>query len=309
MEFQDYYKTLSISRSATDDEIKKSYRKMARKYHPDVSKVANAEEKFKQAKEAYEVLKDPEKRKSYDQLGENWKQGQGYQPPPGWEQQTRGKQAPPHGYQSHDYSDFFESIFGQQSNRQTNGQDQHATIALSLEEAFKGTTRTLSFREPIVDPRTNQVTNKTRSIKVNIPAGVVEGQHIRLGGQGEPGRGGGISGDLYLAVEVLPHRFFITDGKDIHLSLPITPWEAALGANIAVPTLGGDIKLKIPPNSQTGSKLRLKGRGLSKSKPGDQYVVLKIHVPKPKTEDQRKLYEQMAAQMDFNPRKNLTARN
>ncbi len=315
MEYQDYYKILGVSREATPEEIKKSYRKLARKYHPDVSKEENAEEKFKQAKEAYEVLKDPEKRKAYNAMGSNWRQGQGFTPPPGWEFQQRGGRSETFGGGG-DFSDFFETLFGQfgrggagRTYREfkQRGQDQHSKVTVTLEEAFHGGTRVLTLQEPAMDPQTGQVSYQTRTLRVKIPAGVTQGQQIRLHGQGAPGIGGGPNGDLYLEIQLQPHRFYTVEGKDIFLNLPVTPWEAALGGKIEVPTLGGDIALTIPPGSQTGQKLRLKGRGLAGTPAGDQYVLLKIYIPEPKNEQQKQLYRQMAEHMQFNPRKELLA--
>ena len=315
MEYQDYYKTLGVSREATAEEIKKSYRKLARKYHPDVSEEPNAEEKFKSVKEAYEVLKDSEKRKAYDQMGAHWQQGQGFQPPPGWEFHQRGADGAT--YQEFtgggNFSDFFESLFGQyarggaQRTREfrQRGQDQHAKIAINLEDAFQGTTRTLTLQEPSLNPQTGQVTYQTRHLKVKIPPGVTQGQQIRLSGQGSPGRGSGPHGDLYLEIALQPHAFYTVEGKDVYLNLPITPWEAALGAKVDVPTLGGNITLTIPPGSQTGQKMRLKNRGLPGKLPGDQYVLLRIYIPEPKNDQQKAIYQQMATEMQFNPRKAL----
>jgi curved DNA-binding protein len=317
MEYQDYYKILGVERNANADEIKKSYRRLARKYHPDVSSEKNAEEKFKQVKEAYEVLKDPEKRKAYDQMGANWKQGQGFSPPPGWEYQSRSGRGQTHEtFSQGDFSDFFESLFGGMGGARgqahhefkQRGQDQHAKVSISLEDAYRGATRELSLQEPQLDPRTGQVSYQTHTLRVKIPAGVTTGQQIRLQGQGTPGMGGGPKGDLYLEIQVMPHSLYTLEGKDVYLNLPITPWEAALGAKISVPTLGGTVELSIPAGSQTGQKLRLKGRGLPDKPAGDQYVLLKIYIPEPKNEQQKQLYRQMAEQMQFDPRKDLLAR-
>lgn len=306
MQFQDYYKTLGLKRNASAEEIKKSYRLMAKKYHPDVSKEPNAEEKFKQAKEAYEVLKDPEKRKAYDQFGQNWQQGQGFQPPPDW----NFRQSQQHGHaQPEDFSDFFSEMFGggrqrahQRRNVRQRGEDQRSKITISLPEAFHGVTKTLNIREPQVDPRTGQIHYENKQLNVKIPAGTTQHQQIRLSGQGAPGMNGGPNGDLYLEIELQPHAHYLVEGRDLYLNLPITPWEAALGGTIEVPTLAGSVNLKIPAGSQSGQKLRLKGRGLPGKTPGDQYVILHIHVQEPKDAKQRALYEQMAQEMQFNPR-------
>lgn len=312
MEYKDYYKILGVAKNASPEDIKKEYRKLARKYHPDVSQEKNAEEKFKEVREAYEVLKDPEKRKAYDQMGMNWKSGQqGFQPPPGWEfhtQQSGGEEA----FGAGDFSDFFESLFGQRAQAHTRhrayqqrGQDQHAKINIFLEEAYKGTDHTIQLQEPERDPQTGMIAYKTRSIKVKIPAGVTEGQQIRLAGQGSQGIGGAPNGDLYLEIHFADHPYYTAKDRDIYLTLPVTPWEAALGAKIEVPTLGGPVALAIPAGSQTGTKLRLKGRGLPGGHPGDQYAILSIYIPEPKNENQRALYQKMADEMQYNPRTTL----
>ena len=316
MKFKDYYQIMGVPRTASQDEIKRAYRKLARKYHPDVSKERDAEARFKEIGEAYEVLKDAEKRAAYDQLGQNWKAGQDFTPPPNWdtgnfEFRTRGFG----GADADRFSDFFENLFGGggsgfragRGERGTGfamrGEDQHAKIQISLEEAYHGTTRTIQVSVPESDQYGN-VVRKTRSLQVKIPPGVMQGQQIRLAGQGGSGVGGGPAGDLYLEIEMLPHKLYQVEGKDVYLNLPLAPWEAALGTKLTVPTLGGKVELKIPPGSQSGQKLRLKGRGLGKP-PGDQYVVLQIVVPKPRTEKEREIYEQMARAMPFNPRSHL----
>lgn len=308
MDYQDYYKILDVSRHASLDEIKKSYRKLARKYHPDVSKEPNAEEKFKQVKEAYEVLKDPEKRKAYDQLGSNWREGQGFKPPPGWQyQQQASAGGHEQNFNAEDFSDFFSSIFGQERAQggfhQQQQQRRRASTAaahkikISLEEAYHGAVRTLTLREPVINQSTGQVELQERQLKVKIPAGVLSGQKIRL-----PNSDVQNGGDLYLEIDVMPNPRFTLEGRDVYLHLPVTPWEAALGATIPVTTLAGEVQLKIPAGSQTGQKLRLKGRGLPGQPAGDQYVLLKIFIPEPKNDEQRALYKQMAEKMYFNPR-------
>ncbi|MFW0078998.1 MAG: DnaJ C-terminal domain-containing protein [Coxiella endosymbiont of Haemaphysalis qinghaiensis] len=313
MEYQDYYKILGISRSATADKIKKRYRQLARKYHPDVSKEVNAEEKFKQVKEAYEVLKDPEKRKAYDAIGSECKQGQGFTPPSGWEFRPQDKTSYQE-FRKGNFSDFFETLFGGWGDRgrkwtrtrfSQRAQDQHSRIAISLEEAFYGTTRTLTLQEPTLDQKTGQVNYKTRTLRIKIPAGVTQGQQIRLQGQDSSGIGGAPNGDLYLQIYLKAHQFYTVEGRNIYLNLPVTPWEAALGTKITVPTLGGAVELTLPSGSQTGRKLRLKGRGLPGQPPGDQYVLLNIYIPEPKTHQQKQLYQKMSELMHFNPRKEL----
>lgn len=315
MDYKDYYKILGVDKTATADDIKKQYRRLARKYHPDVSKEDNAEEKFKEVKEAYEVLKDTEKRKAYDQLGSGWQGGQGgFEPPPGWDfnqQQSAGA-----GFQGGgDFSDFFESIFGgmggaqqrhgHSSHFQQRGEDKHSKINISLQQAFHGSEMVLQLQDAVINQQTGQVERKTRDLKVKIPKGVTNGQQIRLAGQGGPGYGGGANGDLFLEISIDSDKHYQVDGANLTLHLPITPWEAALGANIEVPTLGGNVNLKIPAGSQTGQKLRLKGRGLPAKTPGDQFVILDIYIPKPENDQQKALYEQMSQQMQFNPRQDL----
>jgi len=315
MEYKDYYKLLGVSRDASQDDIKRAYRKLARKYHPDVNREADAEERFKEVSEAYEVLKDPEKRRAYDQLGANWKQGQNFEPPPGWETHFGGEPGGMGGFGGGDFSDFFSTLFGggmggmggaRRGARgfRARGQDQRARLRISLEDAYRGATRTIQLQVPEYDAQGNAVT-RNRTINVKVPAGVTEGQQIRLSGQGSPGLGGGTRGDLFLQVEFEPHRHFTAQGRDIYLNLPLTPWEAALGARVKVPTLGGTVDLSIPAGARSGQKLRLKGRGLPGKNPGDQYVVLQIVAPKPRSDDQRELYERMAREMPFNPRAHL----
>ncbi|MFO7593830.1 MAG: DnaJ C-terminal domain-containing protein [Pseudomonadota bacterium] len=309
MEYKDYYKILGLDRKATQDEIKRAYKKLARKYHPDVSKEADAEARFKEINEAYHVLKDPEKRQAYDQLGSQWKQGQEFHPPPGWEQ--RGGP----GFSAEDpggFSDFFAEIFGaggpgrgfhfEQRDFRMRGQDLHAAIEITLEDAYHGGTRTLSLQAPDIDEQ-GRVRRRTRQLNVHIPKGISEGQHIRLAGQGGPGSGGGQAGDLYLEVRFSPHPLFHADGRDIFLDLPITPWESALGTNLSIPTLGGRVTMNIPPGSQSGRKLRLKGRGLPGRPNGDQYLVLHIETPPANSEQAKELYRKMAEIMPYNPRK------
>lgn len=319
MEYKDYYKIMGVDKKATDAEIKRAYRKLARKYHPDVSKEADSEIKFKEVGEAYEVLKDKEKRAAYDQLGSNWNARQGFQPPPGWDSSgfdyrtTRGggSGADFGGGSTEDFSDFFESLFGQGRSTgsrrrgfQMQGEDHHAKILIDLEDSFNGASRSISLLMPEAGAD-GRVTNRTRTLKVSIPKGIKQGQQIRLSGQGAAGHGGGKKGDLYLEVEFKPHRHYRAEGADVYLELPLAPWEAALGAKIKVPTPAGAIDLTIPPNSQAGKKLRLKGRGIPSKTPGDLYVVVQIALPAADNDKTRKLYEQMRDEITFNPRANL----
>jgi curved DNA-binding protein len=294
MEYKDYYAVLGVDKKASADDIKHAYRKLARKYHPDVSKETNAEEKFKNVQEAYEVLKDAEKRASYDQLGSNWKAGQDFRPPPGWQGQGHGQQGSPfEDADMGDYSDFFSQIFGRnrrQQNFKQRGADQQAKITISLHDAYRGATKTLQLQ--------------SHAIKVNIPAGSSEGQQLRLAQQGSPGMGGGPNGDLYLEIHIEPDPLFSLQGSDVYVTLPITPWEAALGASIKIPTLGGTVGMKLAPNAQSGQKIRLKGRGMpAKPIAGDQYAIVQIQTPVPHTEEQKQFYQKMADTMPFNPRK------
>jgi curved DNA-binding protein len=309
MEFKDYYKLLEVSPQASQDEIKKSYRKLARKYHPDINKQAGAEEKFKEISEAYEALGSEEKRAAYDQLRQGgYQAGQDFRPPPGWDAQSNR-----HGFEanSEQFSDFFESLFGNRGGFQSShrefkqkGEDQSAKLYLTLETAYHGGKQTvnLEVREHDSHGRLH-VRNKTLNVK--IPAGITAGKQIRLKGQGAAGLNGGENGDLYLEVEFIPHPLYSVKEKDISIVLPVTPWEAALGASLNVPTLGGAVVLKIPANSQSGQKLRLKGRGLPGNPAGDQYLVLQIHTPPASSEEAKALYQKMAETMSFNPRSQL----
>ena len=316
MDFKDYYAVMGVANDATQDEIKRAYRKLARKFHPDVSKENDAEVRFKALGEAYEVLKDPEKRAAYDRLGQEYKAGQEFRPPPGWD---AGFEFSGGGFSDADaggFSDFFESLFGRAAGhahaqarphgRAGRGEDHHAKIEITLEDAFNGATQGFQLGVPEYD-QTGHLSSRTRSIQVRIPRGVSSGQRIRLAGQGGQGFGGGPPGDLYLEVQLKPHRMFTVDRKDVLLNLPVAPWEAALGAKVAVPTLAGAVDLSVPAGARCGQKLRLKGRGLAAAgKPaGDQYVVLQIALPAADTEDRKRLYQTMQEQMSFNPRANL----
>jgi curved DNA-binding protein len=328
MEFKDYYKVLGVERQATADQIKTAYRRLARKLHPDVSKEPNAEARFKEMQEAYEVLKDPQKRAAYDQLGSEWKSGEQFRPPPDWgngfefsgrpqgagSSRRRGRaHAAGQEFSQEDYSDFFSSLFGGGTPFEggaggagmRGGRDHHARVDVDLEEAFRGTTRTLELQRPEVKPD-GQVEMRSHTVRVSIPAGVTEGQLIRLAGQGGPSTGGAAAGDLYLEAHILPHGRFTLEGRDVTLTFPIAPWEAALGAAVTVPTLGGEVQMRIPAGAQSGQKLRLRGRGLPGSTPGDQYVQLKLVLPPANSPEAKALYEQMRAQMNFDPRASET---
>ena len=309
MEYKDYYQILGVGRDATQDQIKQAYRKLARKYHPDVSKEKDAEARFKDAGEAYEVLKDPEKRAAYDKFGANWRNGDHFEPPPNWDAGFEFRGAGYTGADASGFSDFFESLFGrdQGTGRRTHtlrmkGEDQHAKIVIPLAEAYHGARQTITLTRPTVDP-SGHVTTSPHRLHVAIPKGIIEGQRIRLEGQGLPGYGGSPAGDLYLEIVFQQDPLFHAEKRDIHLTLPVAPWEAALGASLTVPTLGGDVQVKIPPGSQAGKKLRLKGKGLcAGANCGDQIVTLQIVMPEAKTEEQRQVYRAMAEKMPFNPR-------
>ncbi len=314
VQFRDYYEIMGVDRNATQDEIKRAYRKLARKYHPDISKDPDAEAKFKEMGEAYEVLKDPEKRAAYDQLGKNYKAGQDFTPPPGWD---AGFEFSGSGFgdaaDAGVFSDFFESLFGRGGFAQgqprgsgfhIRGQDHHAKILIDLEDAIHGSSRTISLQVPEVDPQ-GHVHTRSRTLNVNIPKGVKQGQQIRLAGQGAPGIGQGGTGDLYLEIEFKPHSFYHVEGRDIYLDLPVTPWEAALGGTVKVPTPTGAVEMKIPAGSASGTKMRLKGRGIPGKTAGDFYAVLKISLPDADNEKARAIYKQMQNELDFNPRQKL----
>ncbi len=318
MEYRDYYQLLGVARTATAEEIKKAYRRLARKYHPDVSKEKDAEQKFKEVQEAYEVLKDPEKRAAYDQLGSEWKSGQQFRPPPDWASgfEFSGGARPgagrAHGFDGEGFSDFFSSLFGGASpfgggarGAPRQGRDHHARIDIDLEEAFGGGTRTLELKRPDVKAD-GSLDVRAHTVRVSIPAGVTDGQLIRLAGQGERSAGGARAGDLYLEVHVRPHRLYQLEGRDVTLTLPIAPWEAALGATVTVPTLGGPVDMQVPGGAQSGQKLRLRGRGLPGQPPGDAYVQLKIVVPPASSPQARAVYEEMRAKLGtFDPRADL----
>ncbi|KTD10868.1 DNA-binding protein DnaJ [Legionella gratiana] len=289
---KDYYKIMGVSEDASEKDIKMAYRKLARKYHPDISKEPDAEERFKEMGEAYEVLKDPAKRAEYDkyQKSRNFNQKAQYT-------HWRPEEAEQF-YRGNFNEDLFETLFGHSrySQQPMAGHDYHGKISISLEEAFTGTIKNLQV------PMEQDSKINMQTLKVKIPSGVKSGQQIRLAGQGAPGMHGGLRGDIYLTVHVEKHPLFDVIDSDIYLTLPITPWEAALGTTVVVPTLGGKIDLKIPPNSQGGQKLRLKNRGLPGTIPGHQYVLLKIITPPPTTEAATELYKRMAEVMPFNPR-------
>ncbi len=296
MEFKDYYDTLGVKSGATDAEIKSAYRRLARKYHPDVSKEAGAEDKFKAVNEAYEALKEPDRRKAYDQIrAGGYRGGDEFRgPPPNWQRETN------FGGGGEDFSEFFESLFGNRGagagrSGPRRGRDLHAQIAVDIATAYKGGRERFSLRDG----------NGERTLEVKIPVGIVPGQQIRLAGQGYPGTHGGSAGDLILEVGLRDDPRFRLDGHDVLLDLPLAPWEAALGASVTVPTLGGNVELRIPPGSDGGRKMRLRGRGWPGKTPGDQIVTLTVRVPPAMSDEQRVLYEDMSKAFDFDPRASL----
>ena len=310
MQFKDYYKVMGVARDATDVQIKQAYRKLARKYHPDVSKLKDAEARFKELGEAYEVLKDPEKRAAYDRLGDGPSPGEDFRAPPGWDAGFEFRGAGPRpgaggGSGFGGYSDFFESLFGRTSDfGSAQGEDRHAKVLLDLEASLHGGARTITLSQPETDA-SGHLQNRERTLSVQIPKGILAGQHIRLAGQGARPHGATQAGDLLIEVEFQPHRLYRVDGRDLVLRLPVTPWEAMLGATVQTPTPAGPVELKIRAESHSGSKLRLKGRGIPASPPGDLYVELEIALPPATDAKVRAAYEAFAAAAPFNPRAGL----
>jgi curved DNA-binding protein len=343
VQYKDYYETLGVSRGVSDADLKKAFRKLAREFHPDVAKnKKQAEEKFKEINEAYEVLSDPAKRKRYDELGANWRSGADFRPPPGYESFGRGRAAPGGGtHEFHfggtGFSDFFEQLFGSAGGRGgagfgrggafsteemgiERGQDIEGDIMVTLEEAMRGSVRSVSVQHAVACEQcggtgqrqrracpacggTGQVA-KTETYQVKIPAGVTEGQRLRIAGRGEPGLGGGVAGDLYLRVRMARHPDFAVEGHNLIYEAELTPWEAVLGANISVPTLNGHVSIKMPAGTQNGQKMRVRGRGLPQraGENGDLIVETRVEVPNKVTDAERKLWEQLARESRFNPR-------
>ena len=309
MEFRDYYQILGVEKTASADDIKKSYRKLARKYHPDVSKEADAEKKMKELNEANAVLSDPEKRAAYDQVGQGYHSGQEFQPPPDWD---AGFEFSGGGFSDadlHNQSDFFANLFGRagraraNTRHQARGEDHHAKIVIDLADTYHGASKAITLRAAEVNNQ-GQLINKERIVNVQIPKGVKAGQHIRLTGQGSAGFGGGTAGDLYLEIQFNADARYRIEARDVYETVSVTPWEAALGADIEVPTPVGPVQVKIPPDSQTGRKLRLKARGIPGEPAGDLYLLLSIVLPPADTEQARQIYMTMARELPFNPRLN-----
>ncbi len=307
MQFKDYYSILGVARDAKPEEIKRAYRKLARKYHPDVSKLPDAEERFKEASEAHEVLMDAEKRAAYDAVGTPGPGAREFRPPPGWDTgfEFSGADA---GADFADHSDFFEALFGRRPSPRRGpaggherGEDHHAKVLIDLEDSFQGARRTVTLRVPAPDGQ-GHVVLAERRLEVNIPRGVLPGQHLRLAGQGGPGSGGAAAGDLFLEVVLRPHALYRVDGRDLRYELPVAPWEAALGAEIDAPTPQGTVRLTVPAGSVQGRSLRLKGRGLPGQPPGDLYADLRIVLPPADSDAARRLYRAMADTLAFKPR-------
>jgi curved DNA-binding protein len=315
LEFKDYYQTLGVARDAPADAIKKAFRKLARKYHPDVSKEPDAGKRMAEINEANTVLADPEKRAAYDQLGKNYQPGQDFRPPPGWDEGMEFSEHGRAGPESAEFSQFFSEIFGRMGREDAHrrgraqdmrGNDHHARILLDLEDSFTGASRQVTLRAPKLDPG-GRVVLAEHTLNVKIPQGIREGQVIRLAGQGEPGYGTGKPGDLLLEVQFKPHARFRSDGRDLLLSLPVTPSEAALGAIIPVDVPGGAINMRIPAGAQTGKQLRVRGKGLPSDPPGDLYIDIRIVAPPADTPKVRELYEALAKETAFDPRKEPTS--
>jgi curved DNA-binding protein len=315
MEFKDYYKVLGVERSASDEDIKKAFRRLARKHHPDISKAPDAAARMQELNEAHEVLRDKEKRAAYDRVGEHARSGQPFQPPPGWDsgfEFSGGRDAFGDGA---DHSAFFEALFGAarrggararpgggfDRGETRRGQDHHAKIVVPLEDAFHGATRAITLHSPQMDDA-GDVALHERTLQVSIPRGIRGAQQIRLAGQGGPGIGGGTRGDLYLEVEFAPHPRWRVDGRDLYFTLRVAPWEAALGAAVEVPTPDGTVEMNVPAGSQTGRKLRLRGRGIPGAPAGDFYVLLEVVLPPANDEKARAAYRQMSHDLAFDPR-------
>ncbi len=307
MEYRDYYKTLGVPREATIDEIKKAYRKLARKYHPDVSKEPDAEARMREVNEAYAVLSDAEKRAAYDQLGRGYRPGEEFRPPPGWDAGFEFSGPGFSGAEAADFSDFFAELFGRMRGApgggafRMRGEDHHAKILLDVEDAYAGAVRQIALRVPKIDPQ-GRVALEARSLNVKIPKGIHAGQMIRLAGQGAAGMGSGKPGDLLLEVQFRPHARYRVDGRDVHVALRVAPWEAALGAVVPVSVPDGRLQVRIPAGAQSGRMLRLRGRGIPGTPPGDLLLEIQVVLPDATTPKAKELYETMARELAFDPR-------
>jgi curved DNA-binding protein len=307
MEFKDYYDILGVERGAGDEDLRRAYRKLARQYHPDVSTEPNAEARMRDINEAYDVLRDAEKRAAYDGLAAGVSAGGGHRPPPGWDQGFEFTST--NGAEDADFSEFFSSLFGNATRKRTRGfrargEDHHATIEVDLEDALNGAEREISLRSMKMDDQ-GRPRLQERKLSVKIPPGIREGQRIRLAGQGMAGYAGGGAGDLYLEVRLKPHRLYRVDGRDLALTLPVAPWEAALGGTVTAPTPGGPVEVAIPAGSRNGGKLRLKGRGLPGKPAGDLYLELEVVLPPADTAAAQEAYRNLQRQAPFDPRANL----
>jgi curved DNA-binding protein len=299
MKYKDYYAALGVGRDAAEDDIKRAYRKLARKYHPDVSKEPNAEEKFKAVSEAYETLRDREKRAAYDQLG-SYQAGQDFRPTPDWE--TRFGAGAGGSEEAFDLGDLFEHLSGRAGRRQRGpvpGRNYELNATLTLEQAARGTELEVALPGP--------GNGQAKTVRVRVPPGTTDGQRLRVPGKGAPGRNGAPPGDLYVNISLIPHRYFKVSGHDLYLDLPLAPWEAVLGAKVEAPTLEGRVTLTIPPGSRTGQKLRVGGRGLPRPHggAGDLYCVLSVATPTAPSEREKELYQELAKVSTFNPREHL----
>jgi curved DNA-binding protein len=307
MQFKDYYQILGLKRDATAEEIKKAFRKLARKYHPDISQEPHAEQRMKEINEAYTVLSDPEKRAAYNQLGRNYRAGQDFRPPPDWDFGFEFSGQDFSSREAKDFSDFFSELFGRMGKRrpgrnfQVRGEDHHSKVLLSLEDTFHGASQQVSLRLPKTDAQGRLVVD-TRVLTIKIPKGIRAGQTIRLAGQGSPGTGGAQAGDLLLEVHFRPHSRFRVEGRNLHLTLPVAPWEAALGAIISLEMPGGNLKVRIPAGAQSGHSLRVRGKGIPSLPPGDLLIEVQVVLPPANTPRARELYETMARELAFDPR-------
>ena len=300
MEYKDYYQTLGVDRNASADDIKKAYRKMVRKYHPDVSKHKDADQKTKEINEAYEVLGNAEKRAAYDELGRGYHAGEQFHPPPDWGEQYE--------FAGAGADDFFADLFAHVGRTrrgggsfQMRGDDIHAAITIDLVDAYQGATRTVSLRMPRQEGP-GRASMQEKKLNVTIPRGVTPGQQLRLAGQGHEGHGGGPPGDLYLEIQFAPDPRYRVEGTHVYANVPVTPWEAALGEKVAVPTPSGTVEVSVPAGSQSGRKLRLKGRGIPANPPGDLYLILDVVLPPANSDKARAIYQAMARDLAFNPR-------
>lgn len=311
MKYKDYYETLGLERTASQEDVKRSYRKLARKYHPDLSKHTDAEDRFKELGEAYEVLKDPEKRTAYDRMGSEWRNGQDFQPPPNWDEGFEFRGAGSETGEQADLHDLFEKMFGgargahpRQQPFDVRGEDHHAKVLIDLEDAYRGAQRSISLQMPVIDEQ-GHVSLETRTLDVSIPKGIRAGQHLRLSGQGAAGAAPGTAGDLYLEIAFREHPRFRVDGRDVSLELPVAPWEAGLGAQVTVPTPDGSVEMTVPSDSAGGRRLRLKGKGIPGDPPGDLYVILNIVLPPANSDIAKAAYDAMRRAFNFNPRANF----